>query len=381
MNIGPVMFLQTHLIRPRNLKQMRNIAKEGQLFVAFVERSQSVSSDIPEGLFQKVYKLTMDVPESKRFFKRVIASFSMQSFFNDAMCEVNPKCIQVEGLDCLYFAFRYIKKNPSTLLVYQVSDVRESLLPQKGLLNTIRGRFIANFEAYLLKRASILVVTSEQFFERRYRRYFSDDRLVVWHNYPDPVLFEAVSHVPSDEFRVVFVGSIRYQRQLRNLVDAVSGINDCKAIFSGAGKKREYDALVSYCEGKPWTSITGPYDYDTEIVSIYSNADCIFAVYDATNENVKIALPNKLYEAVFCGLPILVAQGTYLEQLVLDWGVGLSVPCDDSTALCDVIKELKENRELRETISKNCAVAKQKILSETPKNDYIRAVERLTNEC
>lgn len=380
MNIGPVLFLQTHLIRPRNLKQMRNMAKEGQIFVAFVERSQSMSSDIPDGLFQKIYKLTVDVPESKHFFKRFFASLSLRSFFNDAMYEVRPQCIQVEGLDCLYFAFRFVKKNPSTLLIYQVSDVRESLLPQKGVLNKIRGLFISSFEAHLLKKVSILVVTSEQFYERRYRRYLSNDNLVVWHNYPDPILFASVSHIPSNEFRVAFVGSIRYQRQLRNLVDAVSGIDNCKAVFSGAGKKQEFDALVSYCEGKSWTSITGPYDYDTEIASIYSNADCIFAVYDASNENVKIALPNKLYEAVFCGLPIIVAKGTYLERLVLEWGVGLSVPYDDPSALRDAIVELKENEELRDTINRNCATAKQNILSETPTKDYIRAVERLTND-
>ena len=86
------------------------------------------------------------------------------------------------------------------------------------------------------------------------------------------------------------------------------------------------------------------YDYEKEIALLYGKVDCVYSVYDADNPNVKIALPNKLYESIICELPIIVAKDTYLSELVQKWNVGVSVSHTDTIELIEVLKKYKNDK-------------------------------------
>ncbi|MDO4183257.1 MAG: glycosyltransferase [Coriobacteriia bacterium] len=367
-------FLQTHVVRPRNIRQLRGIGEISDIALVYVERTQSFGTVIPEDLRLKVHKITADIPESGNMLKRLRVSLGLKKYYLNALAEEDPDCIQVEGFDCLYFAWSYARKN-KVALVYQVSDVREILLPQKTFFGRCRKAVFSSLEALFLKRVDALVVTSDRFYEDRYKKYIPEDKVVLWHNFPDMSTFDGFRLIPHEGFRVGFVGSVRYQKQLRMLVDATESMADTVAVFSGSGKRFEYDSLVEYSKDKTWVELTGPYDYDSEIAGIYSKLDCIYAVYDASNENVKIALPNKLYEAIICELPIVVAQGTFLADLVSTWGVGLSVPYDSAEKLKDALVSLRDDAGLVAKIKNNCRIKREEILSEKPQEDYRRIID------
>ena len=75
---------------------------------------------------------------------------------------------------------------------------------------------------------------------------------------------------------------------------------------------------------------------------MYGKCDAIFSVYDADMQNCKVALPNKLYESIYCEIPIIVAKGTYLSDLVEEWGVGISVKHDSLDELTDAVFKLQD---------------------------------------
>ena len=181
--------------------------------------------------------------------------------------------------------------------------------------------------------------------------------------------FDDFALVPHEGFNVGFVGSIRYQNQLRMLVDATEGTG-IKAIFSGMGKKGEYEALEGYCSGKDWATLTGPFDFDSEVAGIYAQLDCVYALYDADNPNVRILLPNKLYEAAVCGLPLVVAKGTFLAQLVEEWGTGVAVDCHDTDQLREVLLRLRDDEAFRAEIATNCARARERLEKADPASEY-----------
>ena len=77
--------------------------------------------------------------------------------------------------------------------------------------------------------------------------------------------------------------------------------------------------------------------------------------------NVRVALPNKLYEAVYCEMPLIVAKNTYLAQVVEEWGVGVTVDHKSVDELVKALNELKQNQALREQIAENCRKHKDEI--------------------
>ena len=82
--------------------------------------------------------------------------------------------------------------------------------------------------------------------------------------------------------------------------------------------------------------------------------DCVYSVYDTSLKNVQLALPNKLYEAIKCNLPIIVAKNTKLSDIVKEWGVGMEVSDNDENELLQAIIRLKNDKEYYNTIINNC---------------------------
>jgi glycosyltransferase involved in cell wall biosynthesis len=162
---------------------------------------------------------------------------------------------------------------------------------------------------------------------------------------------------------------------MKMLVDSTENIG-VDVIFAGAGgTNSDYEAIRNYCSGKPHITFTGKYDYNSEILGLYERVDCVYSVYDADNPNVRIALPNKLYESIECELPIIVAKQTYLAELVKEWGVGIAVSHKSVEELKNAILTLKNDKSCYEKICNNCKDKKNKFNSEISNKKLLQFIE------
>ncbi len=241
------------------------------------------------------------------------------------------------SLDTLLIAAFYRFFHRRTRIVLEIADVRETFLKGDG---GIRRKLISGLEKRLYPKVQLLVLTSEQFYHHYYNRYFPIEKVAVVPNVPDLSAFRDYKRKQSGPFTVGFIGGIRYLDQMKMLVDAAE-VTGVRVLFAGAGgTTNDMEAITSYCQGKSHVDFTGKYHYDQDIARLYGMVDCVYAVYDADNPNVRIALPNKLYEAAYCGLPIIVARGTYLAEVVERNGLGYVVDHREETELVELFKKL-----------------------------------------
>lgn len=89
--------------------------------------------------------------------------------------------------------------------------------------------------------------------------------------------------------------------------------------------------------------------------------------YYADNENNRLCAPQKVYEYLAQGMPLLVSDNPTLRELVEDNELGVSVKNSDSTSMYNGIKQILESRDAlednvkewrRENLTKN-AVEKE----------------------
>ena len=347
-----VCFLLTHVPNPRINKRIEVFKKIADTRVICTRRaSQNIwepSQDVEHIIFD------IDLPSAKHIVKRYVVSRDFQNRALEKLEEISPNTIYAEGLDSLIIAGKY-KKSHAVNIIFEVADLRENYIVRpKKLLDRIITDALLRKEKKAFRNVDYLVVTSPKFYDMHYKDLISKDRMLFIPNAPDIDVFKNYKKKNGGTFTVGFIGGIRYLQQMKMLVDVASEVG-FNVLFAGAGgTSTEYDVIRKYCEGMQNVTFTGRYNYDTEIASLYGRVDCVFSVYDADNPNVRIALPNKLYESIICELPIIVAKGTYLAELVEEWGVGVSVSHQNEKELEQVMQRMKDDLEYRNIFAEKC---------------------------
>lgn len=349
-----IAFVLGFLPNPRMYKRIHALIEDNEVSVVCIKRSNQdvfTKQDIP-GV--KHYIQTMDIPPSSQLLRRIKALRGLKSFFVGMLNEIHPDLIYTSGLDTLIAVYDYVKKN-NTRVVYEVADLRESFIKntRKSFIRRLMDAQICYTERKKIDCVDLLVLTSMKFFDAHYRDFVPEEKVVFVPNMPELAAFDGFKRKQAKSpFVLGFIGGIRYPSQMYMMIDAAREA-DVEVVIAGASVG-DYSGFISYCKKQTNVKLLGKYDYAKDIANLYGMMDAIYSVYDADNANVRIALPNKLYESVYCGLPIIVAKNTYLSDLVKEWGVGAVVSHKDKTELVDVLKRMKEDPSYYNTIVKNC---------------------------
>ena len=364
-----VCFTLTNLPNPRMNKRIAFFKEFAEVHVVCTRRSRQNLWEPTQDVDHRIYNI--DLPDSKHLIKRMMCFRNFQKRVLQEIDDIKPDVIYAAGLDMLMIAAKY-KAKYSVKIVFEVADLRECFFAKKRISDIPMSWLIQKKERELFRYVDCLVVTSPKFYDIHYKALIPRDKVVFIANAPNLESFKSYKKKEDGIFTIGFIGGIRYFKQLKLLVDSAEALKIKVFFAGGAGMlSPEYDDFMSYCKGKDFIEFFGRYDYDKDIADLYGKVDCVYAVYDADNLNVRIALPNKLYESVYCELPLIVAQNTYLEELVTQWGVGVSVDHKEKTSLIESLSRLVSKGEEYQNIVNNCKKMKECILSEGEKDKAI----------
>lgn len=123
-----------------------------------------------------------------------------------------------------------------------------------------------------------------------------------------------------------FIGVYRYLKQQELLMRFCDEYSVAARYHGGPPEIKQ--KLQSMSKLNKNLQINGEYTSE-DLPEIYSEIEVIFAVYDTKQLNVRLALPNKLYEAIFYQKPIIVAKGTYLADIVNELQIGIAVDAEN----------------------------------------------------
>ncbi len=308
-----------------------------------------------------IWKLVHTDIETKEIRVKVASTnpikriFSTGQFALEAikyLIKMNPRYIYTGNVDMLAVCiiFWFLKKEKPKV-IYEIADLNKLIIDEpNSLFKRFLKRVLVSTEKWLCGYVDLLVLTSGKFYDVYFKHFFSIEKVLVMPNMPMLQPFSSYRPKTSGMFTVGFIGAVRYKEQMKLLIRVAEA---CKVniLFAGAGLDHEIEML---CADMPNIEYYGKYDFDTEVAALYGKCDCIYSVYDADLNNVKVALPNKLYEAIYCELPIIVAKGTYLAELVDNMGVGVAVSHTDDKDLFVTLKKLFQDKEYYQSFVSNC---------------------------
>lgn len=349
-----ITFLISHLPDPRYKKRFEVLKDRYEISVIYwnkrgeKQRFSDISIEENEVALKANQTSPLKrIPQWLQYGKRAISILKQQ----------NPKCIYVGNFDMLAIAEVYQHKYARDVkIIYEIADLHRYLVDDSHKFHRqLLKKILVGIESRLLKKVDLLVLTSWKFFEVYYSRWIQQENVVLLPNMPRHQDFATYQKQKHDRFTVGYVGTIRYKNQLKMLIRSAKKA-DVNVYFAGASSDDEIERICQ--ENCSYCTFGGAYNYSKDIVSIYQKCDAIYSVYDADLPNVRVALPNKLYEAIICEIPLIVAKNTYLSELVKEWGVGASVSHEDEDELTNALLRLKDDSSYYRSLCQNCNLRK-----------------------
>lgn len=165
-------------------------------------------------------------------------------------------------------------------------------------------------------------------------------KITFIHNTPDIANFTPKLEKNRDySLYATYVGILQDDRLLLETINIFKKNKDWCLIIAGFGKYHEQIEQAS----NEFSNIIykGKVDYDTAL-ELNSQADVLFATYNPLVKNHKFSAPNKLYEAMALSKPIIVCQGTGVDQIVRNEGIGLICEYNEES-LESAFREISKN--------------------------------------
>lgn len=219
-----------------------------------------------------------------------------------------------------------------------------------------RGRawasLVASIERLLIGRCDAVITVSDGIAERLRGRYGLDRDPAVVRNVPDLAPLDGSGDLRErlgmgDRPLILHQGAVAPGRGCEALVRAMPLVAEAHLLFLGAegGYAERLRDLAGELDvgGRVQTLPPVPL---TELLSTTAQADVGVSLLEDSCENHRLALPNKVFEYVAAGVPVVVSALPELERLRREYGIGWAVDPSDPAAIAASLRiALRDGRD------------------------------------
>jgi len=315
-------------MEPRIAKEAGTLARAGfEVHVILWDRDLAhPEEETRDGI--RIHRFRLRAPEGQPSLVFLLPRWWAHLFFH--LLRLRPDVIHAVDFDTVVPAYA-AARIAGARLVYDIFDFYAEMITA-SLPPRLR-RLLAEWERRMIPRADAVVVP-----DLRRREQFGIARpkvLVEILNVPDDRRLPAVRE-DSENFVVFYGGMIAKDRGLKDLVMACEDVG-AKLLVAGHGPDEA--ALLDIIESSHAASYLGTVPYE-EVLERTAASQVVAALYDPAIPNNRFAAPNKLFEAMMFGKPVLVSKGTLAAEIVDEIACGLVVQYGDREDLKKALESL-----------------------------------------
>lgn len=360
------------LLTPRHLKEISSLEKVSDLLLTVVFWDRECCADAPTSQFPQVRFDPIMIRSSygKGWLRRLIPTMLFVLEAMRRVLQIRPDVIHVYGLEGL-IAGAAARLVVPCKIVYEIFDLMFCTSAVRGL--TRLGYFSARtLERLIVPRVVDMAILASPYFASYYRDIGVEDIAVV-ENFPQQEAFDGFRKIDHPHFTISFIGEVRYFDALILLIELARRMPDVQVLVAGDGPSLA--DLRKLASGVTNVAFFGRYRYEQDIKYLYGVSDCIYSVYPTSSQNVKLAIPNKLYESIICETPIIVSRGTKLSEFVEENDVGLSVSPSSVAELVRAVELLRSDSQVRNRMKDSCRRLKQYFVWEVAERNLLGIYE------
>jgi glycosyltransferase involved in cell wall biosynthesis len=287
-----------------------------------------------------------------------------------------------------------LKKINKTKYVFEVRDLWPEFPIQIGVLtNSYIIKILRRLEHTIYQEAEEIIALSPGMKDGVLKTGVIDSKVTVIPNMSKPDLFYprvkdvqimTNFNIKSDVLNILHFGSMGVANGLEYIIEVakvlkVREISDIKFLFAGYGQTEE--KLKKLVNENELENIDFLGKHNTYIISELINC-CEFSFVSFKNLEVLYTnSPNKLFDSLSAGKPVIVNSAGWTKDLVENNNCGFFVNPENPLDFVDKIQEIKNNRQLIKIMGENARILSlnvfdKEILSEKFANLILKRINK-----
>ena len=252
----------------------------------------------------------------------------------------------------LGFVLGKLKRKP---IIYDAHESFPDML--EGNVNPWVRRGLVWLETFLIRRIDLLITVGEKL-----RRHFADagarNSVVVgnWKRLEDFSRSEEQNRevrrrlgIPDGGMAIVCITQLLKDRKIEELLRTADACADVYLIIGGKGVLE--DLVAQAAAINPRISFVG-FVSGKQIADYTCAADVVYYGFDPENPNARFSAPNKLYEALAAGKPLITGDFGEIADVVREAECGVVLPVYSAEEIQKAIVALR-NRTVRDRMAQN----------------------------
>ena len=210
----------------------------------------------------------------------------------------------------------------------------------------ILGKIVKRFEDSIINKADGVIICSEQ--RKQQIAGTNPKKLAVIHNSPAKYIKEGEIDDKSNGtkiYRIVYVGILQDYRLLKEIGEAVGDMINVELHIGGFGKYENYFMELS----KKYDNIKyyGKLSY-AKTLELEQQCHIMTAIYEPSIGNHYYAAPNKFYEALMLGKPLIMVKNTGMSDIVAENEIGVLIDYSKESFKAGVTELIKQEHKWNE---------------------------------
>lgn len=228
---------------------------------------------------------------------------------------------------------------PFRRFVYKqlVCELYDGLVERYSESRTLLAKMLCFYGNFIRNVSDKIVVTDD----RRFNLLSNNkNKATIIGNYPEDPGDEISESIPTGKIKIYVSGSLSLARGLKEILTAAKSVGDIEIVSAGwLYDKYAHDIFVNSSEVSYKGVVTSQ-----QSLKLASGCDAIFSFYAPTSKNNIYASPNKIYDALSVGRPIIINSETIVSNWVLENKYGWSCNYMDEIKLSEILYEIKNSR-------------------------------------
>jgi glycosyltransferase involved in cell wall biosynthesis len=316
------------------------------------------------------------LPRAHASLRRSLPSFWMHA--SRVAAELRADVYFASDLYTLPAAARAAKRNGARL-VYDSRELYTSIAALQDRAMT--QRFWSLLERVYARRADLLFTVNTSIADilrdRGYGRVAVVRNLPDWRSPAGGSVLRQLLEIPDTVLILLSQGGLQKGRGALPMLQAVANVADCALVFLGDGPLGPELLRHAQDIGIAHRVFVLPAVPSIELPRYTASADVGVCLIESLGESYRLSLPNKLFEYLAAGLPVLASDGPEISTVINETGAGITVDAMDGQAVTQALQLLVHDQQVRLRCAENAARAGKLYTWDAEKNTLLEALRLL----